>query len=155
MLILTVITAYKTIKSQRKSSTFLTYGIKLLSTYGLLLNTITTIPFFNIFISTLYCKDGDLIHQNILCYDGMYFLHMVIAIFGSIFLIFFAILFTILYIDLNPNSTIPFAAPQSKTNLIRLVIKFFLPLYVTVDYGGNLIKEFIAIITIIYLFMLI
>ena len=37
-----------------KASNFLTYGIKLLSTYGLLLNTIFALPFYNIFIATQY-----------------------------------------------------------------------------------------------------
>lgn len=39
-----------------KASNFLTYGIKLLSTYGLLLNTIFSLPFYNIFIAVIYCN---------------------------------------------------------------------------------------------------
>ena len=155
MLILMIISTYKIVRNQRKSSTFLTYSIKLFSTFGLLLNTIIIIPFFNIIIATLYCKSDSQITINLDCYSGIYFVHLVIGIFTAIFLIFFFLLFTLLYIDLNPSSTIPFAAPQSKTNIIRLVLKFFLPLYTTVDYGGNLTKEFISVLTIFYAFLLI
>ena len=41
----------------KKQNTFTTYGIKFLSGYGLLLNTITIIPFFNIYFAALYCKE--------------------------------------------------------------------------------------------------
>ena len=94
-----------------KASNFLTYGIKLLSTYGLLLNTIFSLPFYNIFIAVIYCNDESEIDKNITCYQGMYYIHFICAILGIIFLIILTLFFTILFIDLNPNGEIPFAAP--------------------------------------------
>lgn len=116
--------------SSRKSSTFLTYGIKLLSSYGLLLNTIITIPFFNIFIAAIYCQDESQISKNLGCYSGIYFLHLAIALVGLLIQIVFSILFTVLYIDLNPNSQIPFAAPQVTIILVTKKKKQILIMYI-------------------------
>ena len=68
------------------------------------MNTILTIPFFNILITTIYCSSDSMITQNMNCYQGIYFLHLSIAILGLILVFFLSWLFTILYIDLNPNS---------------------------------------------------
>jgi hypothetical protein len=72
-------------------------------------------------------------------------------------------LFGILYVELkywsiyisSPNSSIPFAAPQSKTNLFKQFLKLILPFYVTIDFNGYIQKEFVAILAIYYLIMLI
>jgi hypothetical protein len=58
MLLLLIIITYKIVTSKRKSSTFLTYILKVFSLYGLLMNTIITVPFFNVFVATLYCNDS-------------------------------------------------------------------------------------------------
>ena len=94
-----------------KASNFLTYGIKLLSTYGLLLNTIFALPFYNIFIAFIYCNSESGIHRNISCYQGLYYIHFICAILGIIFLVILTLFFTVLFIDLNPNGEIPFAGP--------------------------------------------
>ena len=144
MFLIAVYIIYFIVRNKKKASTFLTYALKILSLYGLLLNTILTIPFFQIFIATLYCNTNDDIHANMVCYSELYFLHLTIAILGMIFLISFTFIFTLLYIDLNPNSTIPFAAPQSKLSLLKLAIKFLLPLYIVIDFdvpvSFNIIK---------------
>lgn len=155
MLILFILAGYKIINNQKKNSTFLTYSVKILSTFAILLNTILTIPFFNIIIVSIYCKSGSPINKNVTCYSGIQFLHLTIGIISSIFMIFFSMLFITLFIDLNPSSNIPIASPQSKTNLLRLILKFFLPLYTTIDYSGSLTKEFIVVLTLYYLFILI
>ena len=138
MFILVCTITYQCLNSKRKSSTFLTYSLKIFSLYALLLNTIITIPFFNIFLATLYCQKDSPVHPNTSCYSGLYFLHIASAIIGMILMLIFCFMFTLLYIDLNPNSSIPFASPQSKINLFRLAIKFILPLYFTLDYSVNI-----------------
>lgn len=84
----------------------------------------------------------------------MYFVYLVLGILGALFMGLFSVIFTVLYIDLNPSSTIPFACPQSKLNILRLLLKFILPLYATIDFKGSLGKEFIAILTVFYFFLL-
>ena len=41
---------------------------------------------------------------------------------------------TSFYIDLNPWSNVPFAAPQSRINLIKVLMKIGLCLYIILDY---------------------
>jgi len=72
------------------------------------MNTFLTIPFFNILITTLYCRKES---GNLTCYEGIYFLHLSIVIVGRVLVVFLSWSFCILYIDLNPNNKIPFAAP--------------------------------------------
>lgn len=154
MLLLVVAIIYKILKSKKKSSTFLTYSLKIFSLYALLLNTVLAIPFFNVLIDAVYCNSDSPAHKGTDCYSGLYFLHMAAAIIAGIILILFCLLFTLLYIDLNPNSTIPFAAPQSKINLFKLGLKFLLPFYIAFDYKANLTIQFISILAIIYLILL-
>ena len=137
MAILLCAITYKILKSKRKSSTFLTYSLKIFSLYALFTNTIITIPFFNVLINAVYCNNEDPVHENIQCYSGLYFLHMSCAIIALIIMIFFSLLFNLLYVDLNPNSTIPFAAPQSKINLFKLGLKGLLPFYIAFDFSVN------------------
>lgn len=46
----------RTMQKERKTSALSSYCTKLLSFYGILLNTVALTPFFNIFVSTLYCS---------------------------------------------------------------------------------------------------
>jgi len=135
MALLTFGITFKILKSKRKSSTFLTYSLKIFSLFALFTNTIITIPFFNVLINAVYCNSSDPVHANMQCYTGLYFLHMACSIISFILMIFFSLLFNLLYIDLNPNSTIPFASPQSKINLYKLGLKALLPFYFAFDYN--------------------
>eukprot|EP01016_Furgasonia_blochmanni_P007672 TRINITY_DN13074_c0_g1_i1.p1 TRINITY_DN13074_c0_g1~~TRINITY_DN13074_c0_g1_i1.p1 ORF type:complete len:387 (-),score=108.36 TRINITY_DN13074_c0_g1_i1:34-1131(-) len=141
-------------KSKKKSSTVLTYSIKLLSLYTLLICTVATIPLFDIFLTTIYCKTNFVVDVS-QCYSGIYYLHFIIAIFGLLILLIFSITFTLLYVDLNPNSTIPFAAPQSKINLFRLLMKIALPLYFVLDYQSSLESQYIIVLALYYFCLLI
>jgi len=143
MVILGCAITYKILKSKRKSSTFLTYSLKIFSLYALFTNTIITIPFFNVLINALYCNSSDPVHANMQCYNGFYFLHLACSIISFFIMLFFSLLFNLLYIDLNPNSTIPFAAPQSKINLFKLGLKALLPFYFAFDFNVKFIFFFL------------
>ena len=67
-------------------------------------------PMYNIFMTTLACKKEFVVKEGE-CYDGIYFLHFTVALFGIISLLVLSTTGTLIYIDLNPNSTIPFASP--------------------------------------------
>ncbi|EAR83935.1 PAS domain S-box protein (macronuclear) [Tetrahymena thermophila SB210] len=141
-------------QKNKKSSTFSSYVTKLLSIYGILINTIAFIPFFNIFIQTLYCSTSIQTGQNLNCYNGIYFVHFSLAVLGMILLLLFTVLFLRLYIDLNPCSTLPFAQPQSQTSLVRTVLKILLPMYTTFDPNANIAKPFIVCMALYQLLVL-
>ena len=54
---------------------------------------------------------------------------------------------------MNPASTIPFAQPQSRIPLIKLIVKITLPLYITLDFKQSLNKEFIVLLLASYAFL--
>jgi hypothetical protein len=146
---------YKISTSKKTTSTFLTYSIKILSLFALLLTSIATLPFYNIFISFIYCNSNNPASAAFTCYSGIYFLHLIIAVVGIILLTAYSLMFTMLYIDLNPSSAIPFAAPQSRLNLYRLVLKVLILVYVIIDFKGTLAKQYISVLAALYLILLI
>ena len=121
-------------RNKKKQSAIISYFIKISSIYALLLVTIATIPFYEIFFVTLCCRDGDHVHGSIVCYSGIYWVHLAIGILGLIILIIMTILLVLLFVDANPNSPVAFAAPHSKISLLRFILKVALPLYFTLDY---------------------
>jgi hypothetical protein len=133
ILFMGLFTTMRLVRNHKKTSTILAYSLKILSVYGLLLNTVFALPFYNIFIATLFCSTDDNIHGSLVCFEGAYFAHLVVAIVGLIILLFTSVLFNMLYIDLNPCSVIPFASPQSRLNLLRLALKVALAIFITVD----------------------
>ncbi|KAL4450352.1 hypothetical protein ABPG74_009058 [Tetrahymena malaccensis] len=154
VIILMIIATNKIVTNQKKNSTFLSYGVKFLATYGLLVTTIIPLPFFNSYLATLMCSVDSPYTANLTCYSGLYFLHLTIAVIGMMIFIFLCLVFTFMFIDMNPSSSIPFASPQTLMPLIKLGMKFLLPLYVTVDYGGKFIQQFIVVLNVLFLFML-
>ena len=120
-------------RNSSSSSSIMRYCLKILSLCGILVNTILTLPIFNVYISTIICKSESSINANTQCYSGAQIAHMVLAIIGLLIYFFFCILFNLFLIELNPFSKAPFAAPQSKSNFLRTVLKFVLPLYTTLD----------------------
>ncbi len=119
--------------NQTNSST-LDYLLKALSGYNLLLTTILAFPFFHICMATFICRDDDDKHGDMECYKGIYFLHIVVALIGMVFLLITTYIFGLLSLDLNPWSKVPYAAPGSKVNVIKLVFKILIVLYINLDY---------------------
>jgi hypothetical protein len=78
--------------------------VKILSLFGLLINTVITLPFFNSFIVYLICKEELSIHLDSGCYSGIYFVHFSFAIISLIFYFILCLIFILLFIDLNPSS---------------------------------------------------
>ena len=135
MLIILIFISWKVTQKKKNASTFLTYSLKIFSLYELLLNTIATIPLFNVFFATFECNSSDPIHDGTSCYQGIYFMHLTAGIIGLILILFFIFMSTLLYVEINPNPAIPFAAPQSRLGLIKLMLKIALPLYILMDYN--------------------
>jgi len=111
MVILVLITTSKNERKKKKISTLHTYSVRILSLYGLLLTTVAAIPSYNIFIAIIYCNQDSTISAEFECYEGFYLIHIIAACLGMFILVVFSIIFILIYIDLNPCSLIPFAAP--------------------------------------------
>jgi len=140
--------------NQTNSST-LDYSLKALSGYNLLLTTILAFPFFDIFMATFICRNDDDKHGDMECYKGIYFLHIVVAIIGMVILLVTTYIFGLLSMDLNPWSKVPYAAPGSRMNIIKLSFKILIILYVNLDYNNDLTKGFIVVFAIFWLLILI
>jgi len=121
-----------------------------LNIYAVCLLTISVIPFYNIFIAVTFCFKNSPITENFECYNGFYYVHFSIGILGILITSFFAILAALIYIDTNLNSKIPFAAPGSKLNIIKLFIKIILTIYYTVFYTKTFHKYMVFVILILF-----
>lgn len=55
-----------------------------------------------------------------------------------------------LYVDLNPNSNIPFAAPQNKWNIFKYFFKFVVILLFMIDRDGNYTTYYQVSMTFVY-----
>jgi len=143
-LIAVIIVLAKLEQSKRKSSTIVYYLLRLLSLYAFLLTNIAPIPLFHLFFQAIICQDGDMLRGNDQCYTGVHLVNMVVGVFGLILLSIYTILVQLFYVDFNPSSEIPFAAPQSKISLFKLALKLGFPLYITID------KDVRVIITLEY-----
>ena len=104
VLILTVsiaATVYVLNQGKKKSSTFLSYAVKFISLNALLETTVLTIPFFNIFIGTIYCTNTSPIAQSGQCYSGMNFLPLGLGLLGLILFLGLLTMFSTLFIELK------------------------------------------------------
>jgi hypothetical protein len=131
--------------SSKKPSTLLNYCLKFVSLFAVLLTTVLTIPFIEIFTASFYCHEQDPVHGDLECYKGIYFLHLTVAIIGAILFLGLLLLFLPFYIELNPFSKLPFASPSTNMPFFKLVMKLFAPIYITIDYKGSLNVQFVVL----------
>lgn len=84
----------------------LNFSFKLLSLLLIILNTILALPFYNIFLATIYCRSDSAAGADLGCYAGIHILHMIVAIIGIVLLVFFHFSTTLLYFDLKYDYSI-------------------------------------------------
>ena len=55
-----------------------------------------------------------------------------------------------LFLDMNPNSKLPFAGPQNRMNLIRIIFKVVVSTAFIVDHDGTYSLYTVAVLTVAY-----
>lgn len=110
-LLLMIVLMERVFDPLKKSSTLQTYGVKFLSIYALLITTVLPLSVFNSYLATIICNQTSPYSVFTTCYSIEHIIHLTVAIIGLISFIIIALLYCYLYIDMNPFSTIPFAAP--------------------------------------------
>ncbi len=121
----------------RKNSTVLYYLVRLLSLCALLLITVGPLPIFHTFLEAITCEPDDTLKNDIECYAGIHMANTIFGVLGLIFAIAFSFISQLLLIDFNPASDIPFAGSQSTIGFFKLLMKFGIPLYYTLDHDVN------------------
>jgi len=53
----------------------------------------------------------------------------------------------LLFFELNPSSTLPFAGKDSLVNMIKLIIKIWIAFWYCFDYGASFAIEFLDVLT--------
>jgi len=119
---------------RKSNSTFLNYSMKVLNTYNFLLTTILTFPFYFPLLALLACSSEDKNTSGFACFEGTFYIHFTLAIVGFIILLGTTLLLTLLSVDLNPWSKTPFAAPKSRLNLAKLLLKISVSVYFALDF---------------------
>ena len=120
-------------KPYKKRSQVLSYLLRLISLYFLLLKTIAALPLFQIFIYSLICNNDQPYRSDTHCYAGTQFIYFFLGLFGTISLIICSGLAQIFYIDFNPSSTSAFAASRVAIDVIKFLLKIALAIYTAVD----------------------
>lgn len=119
---------------KKRSSTIMSYIIKMLSVYSILLTTVLFIPYQSVIHNVFQCSKGDGRHgASTECYSGVYYVHVVCSAISALFLYIQVFILGFLYYDLSPYSTVPWAAPASKMGFFKIIIKMGLPIYFTYD----------------------
>ncbi|CAK86810.1 unnamed protein product (macronuclear) [Paramecium tetraurelia] len=133
------------LKYQEQQSGLLVFSFKLLSLLLIILNTILALPFYNIFLATIYCRSDSAAGADLGCYQGIHILHMIVAIIGIVLLIFFHFSTTLLYFDLNPKSKFPFNGYQSDAEYARMLFKFVIPFLIIFNAPGTYNSEMVVL----------
>ena len=118
----------------KSNSTLVNQSGKILSIYSIFLTTILPLPLYSTFITAFICFPEDSRHGDLECYTGTYWVYIILSCIGVIILTITSFIANLLFIDLNPWSDVPFAAPQSRLNLIKLAFKILIPLFSSLDY---------------------
>lgn len=103
----------------------------------ILLNTVLTIPIFNVSAITLYCQEGSPYHETTQCYDLVHIIMCVFASFNLLVLILESLLYWFIFYLRNPFSKSYYALSNNLNKLGKLLIKILPPLYFVVDVGGD------------------
>lgn len=152
--ILSVVVIIKIHYSKRKSSAFLTYSLKTLSFLVLLMVTIFNMPFHQALQASIFCTANNPVTKNMNCFSSTHGVYFGISVgFFILYLVEISI-FSILYLDINPNSKIPFAGPQSKITLIKIFFKMGLSFIFLMDYEGTYSVYVVSGLTFVYLLLL-
>lgn len=120
-------------RSKKRASTLVFYLLQFLSLYAILLKTMGTIPLFQIFFAAVICHENDIFTNTTNCYQGIGLVNAIAGVIGIAILFFFTFFTHLLFIDPNPSSNIPFAAPLSNFDIYKLALKILVPLYVVID----------------------
>lgn len=133
IIVFAVIILFLIVKYKKKTVGIVNFLFKIMSFYAILITTILNLPFFNIFIMAFKCDNELSIYEEITCFQGAHFIHIIFSVYGLILWIFFSLLLLFFFHDINPISKIPFASPISQIFFLKLVIKMLLPLYFFID----------------------
>ncbi len=124
------ITKANIIKSRGRSAIFLFLHLSTtLMTFWLAL------PMFHIYLTVVICQDENKAHGDLTCYQGTYFVHLIVAILGIISLFATAIATIVFSSDLNPFSPVSHASPQNRTLVYRVYLKFVFALFAVLVHG--------------------
>jgi len=151
VLIFIIIILLRLERSKKRGSTLVFYLVRFVGLYAILLKTIGPIPLFQIFFSAVICRENDVFTNTSNCYQGISFVNAIVGVLGLIILFFFSFFTHLLFIDLNPSSNIPFAAPLSNIDIYKLALKIILPLYYVLDQSFAEIKTFIVLLLIAWI----
>ena len=110
----------------------------------------------------MWCKEDAKANEGLNCYEGLYFLHLVIGILGMCMCASFVLIFTFFFIEIkykyidiySPHRVFPMKGLPSDVSFLRMSMKVYLPFLITFDSAGTLDKELISVMAVGYLALL-
>lgn len=100
---------------------------------AVLLDTALFIPVAHSFVWVLACKSEDELYAGLKCYSGTFYIHFAFALVSLVEFVFIGLFLTLLMVEYNPYSKLPFAAPLSKVKLYANLVKLMPVLILTLD----------------------
>ena len=107
--------------------------------YSYLLKTVATLPFMEILFAAVICREGNFFSGSNECYQGTGIINMAVGITSLVILLPFSLLSQTLCMDLNPASSLPFAAPSTRVDMYKLTMKIAVALYSVLDQKVSII----------------
>jgi len=104
---------------------------------AMMIGFVLALPIFHIYLAVLVCNDESKVRGDLVCYEGIYFLHFIVALLGIAIQMFIAIPSILYSCDLNPFSSAPYASTQNRPLLYRLYMKLLLPLFLVLTAKVN------------------
>lgn len=117
-------------RGQRVAMVFVFYSMMMIC-------FVLALPIFHVYIAVIVCNDENKVRGDLVCYEGIYFLHLIVALLGIAIQLCFAILSIIYCCDLNPFSPATHASTQNRPLIYRLYKKLLLPLFLVLTTKVN------------------
>lgn len=116
-------------RNRQKISRNMYIFLKISSIVAIIVNTFLVLPLCHLYFSVLICYDDNRIYEGLECFEGTHILHSFVSILGLLMLTISSVIFSLLFIDMNPFSSFPLSAPHSRIPFYKFCLKFLLPLY--------------------------
>lgn len=131
---------------------------KVVAIQFVLINTIFTIPIFNVSIITLYCDaSGDYYPSDYVCYNLNHIVLCALAGICLLVIVVVTLLNWLIFYDKDPTSRSFLAVPSNLSRLGKMLVKILPPIYFVIDVGKNYQNVYIFIqlaLVVAYIFFL-
>src|SRR5690349_9442849 len=98
-------------RNRQKISRNMHIFLKISSVAVIIANTLLVLPLCHLYFSVLICYDDNRVYEGIQCFEGTHIIHSFVSVLGLLMLTVSSVIFSLLFVDMNPFSSFPLCAP--------------------------------------------